>query len=217
MLYPILRLLSVLLCKLFFRLRVTGKEFIPKEGGVLLVSNHASYLDPVVLGVAYPRSLWFFARSDLFKNPFFGWLIRQLHAFPVQLHRPLDKDAIERAIKELREGKTVVVFPEGTRSRDGELHAGQAGVGLLAVKAGVPVLPVYLRGAYQAFPPGAQVFRPKKISVHFGTVLSFRPSSPQTEEKDAVPLRVGRRQIFYQKIADQMMEAIREIKNLTES
>lgn len=211
MLYLILRLLAVLLCKLLFRVHVTGREFIPKEGGVLLVTNHASYLDPVILGVVCPRPLYFFARADLFKHRIFGWLIRSLHAFPVRLDR-LDKDAIERAIRELTEGKVVVVFPEGTRSRSGELQPGQAGVGFFAVKAKVPVIPVYLRGVYKALPPGSKMIRPKRISAHFGKSLLFE-TLPSLQGQEA---KAGRRQAHYQKIADQMMEAIRQIKDLTE-
>lgn len=208
MLYLILRPLAILLCKFLFRVHVTGREFIPKESGVLLVTNHASYLDPVILGVVCSRPLYFFAKAELFQNPIFGGLIRSLHAFPVHINR-LDKDAIERAIQELTEGKAVLVFPEGTRSRDGELRPGQAGAGFLAVKAKVPVLPVYLRGAYEALPPGAKMIRPKKISVHFGEPLSFIPQDPK------VLAHEGRRQAYYQKIADQMMEAIREISEAT--
>ena len=215
MLYQILRLFSILLCKILFRVTVKGREAIPQKGGILLVSNHASYLDPILLGVVCPRPVHFFARADLFKKNFwFGGLIRALHAFPVDIHRPLDKDAIEKAIKKLKEGEVVVVYPEGTRSRDGALHRGQAGAGFFAVKAGVPVLPVYIRGAYAAFPPGAWVIRPQKISVHFGKILFFPPPTLRPED---VSSQKGHRQRFYQKIADQMMEAIREIKDLTET
>ena len=210
MLYSFLRQLAVFLCKIFFRIHVAGREYIPKEGGVLLVSNHVSYLDPVLLGVAFPRPLHFFARADLFDHRLFGELIRTLHAFPVHIDK-LDKDAIEHAIKELTRGKTVVVFPEGTRSRTGALRPGQAGAGFLAVKAKVPVLPVYLRGTYEALPPGAKMIRPKKISVHFGEPLSFHPHN-----QDTALTHHGRRQAYYQKIADQMMESIKKIKDLTE-
>ena len=210
MLYLILRPFTFLLCKLFFRVRVTGRENIPRHGGVLLISNHASYLDPVLLGITFPRPLYFFARSDLFQHCIFGWLIRTLHAFPVHIDK-LDKDAIEHAIKKLTRGKTVVVFPEGTRSRTGALRPGQAGAGFLAVKAKVPVLPVYLRGTYETLPPGARMIRPKKISVHFGEPLSFHPY-----DQDTALTHHGRRQAYYQKIADQMMESIKKIKDLTE-
>ena len=216
MLYLILRLLAILLSKLFFRFHVTGREFIPREGGVLIVSNHASYLDPVILGVSFPRPLYFFARADLFKNRLFGWLIRTLHAFPVHVDK-LDKDAIEHAIKELLVGKTVVVFPEGTRSRTGALRPGQAGAGFFAVKAKVPVLPVYLQGAYEALPPGTKMIRPQKISIHFGKPLFFHEPPPYFQDKEGTLKKEGRRQMYYQRIADQMMAAIKEIKDLTES
>lgn len=213
MIYLLLRYFAMVLCKFLFRVRTSGREHIPRKGGVLLVSNHTSYLDPILLGVAYPRPLHFFARSELFENFWFGRLIRALHAFPVDTHRPLDKDAMERAIKRLKEGKAVVVYPEGTRSRDGLLHRGEAGAGFFAVKAGVPVLPVYLKGSYAAFPPGARMIRPKKISVHFGKALFF---SPETHWRESASPQKGHRQRYYQKIADQMMEAIQKIKDLTD-
>jgi 1-acyl-sn-glycerol-3-phosphate acyltransferase len=193
MLYPILRPLAVLVCKPYFRLSSTGREWIPRKGGLLLVSNHSSYLDPVVLGAACPRPLYFFARAELFRNFWFGGLIRALHAFPVDIRRALDKDAIERAVKELKEGKVVVVFPEGTRSRAGELCSGQAGAGFFAVKAQVPVIPVYIEGAHQAYPPGSKMIYPRKISVHFGKPLTFAPPS----EKEKVSLaQHGHRQAY---------------------
>jgi len=174
MIYALLSPLGRFLSKLLFRLKATGRESIPRKGGLLIVSNHASYLDPVILDGAVGRPVYFFARSELFEIPLFGWLIRQLHAFPVHLGR-LDKDAIKRAIKELKRGRVVVVYPEGTRSRDGTLQRGQAGAGFFAVKAGVPVLPVYLRGTYEALTPGSKKVRLRKISIHFGSPLFFKP------------------------------------------
>lgn len=215
MFYLFLRSCSIPLLKLFFRFRVTGREAIPKKGGTLLVSNHASYLDPILLGVAVPRPLYFFAKERLFHlNPFFTWLIHSLHAFPVNPDK-LDKDALSRAIDILKKGKILVVYPEGTRSRDGKLQRGEAGAGFLAVRAGVPVIPVYLKGSYEALPPGARMIRPKSVSVHFGKALFFYP--PASDEKDPHERNVGRRQIFYQAVADQMMAAIHKIKDLTES
>ena len=218
MLYLILRFFGVFLFKLLFRFHVTGKNAIPGKGGILIVSNHVSYLDPLMLAAASPRPLYFFAKSGLFKNSLFGWLIRMLHAFPVHQDR-LDKDAIERAIRELKKGKALVVFPEGTRSTDDRIHPGQAGAGFFAVKAGVPVLPVYLRGTYEALPPGRRMIRPKKVSIHFGKPLFFDPSASPSREgtEEPTPKKAGRRQIYYQKIADQMMEAIQTIKHLTET
>ncbi len=179
----------------------------------MVVCNHASYLDPVVLGAAFPRPLYFFAKSELFENRLFGWLISRLHAFPVRLEG-LDKDAIERAIQELRKGRILVVYPEGTRSRDGRLQRGQAGAGFFAVKAGVPVIPVYLRGSFEALPPGRGMIRPGKISVHVGKPMFFPP--PESLPAGGSASQKGWRQAYYQGIADRMMAALQEIKNLTE-
>ena len=208
MLYFFLRLLAVLLFKTLFRIRVTGREKIPK-GGVLLVSNHTSHIDPVALGVAFPRPLYFFARWDLFSNPFFGTLIQHLHAFPVHIGGR-DKDAIQGTIQKLREGKTVVLFPEGSRSRDGSFHRGQAGAGLIASKTGVPVLPAYIRGSHKVLPRGARMIRLGEVSVHFGKPLFFSPA------RDVPGDIMKSHHAYYQKISNQLMEAIREIKDLTE-
>lgn len=202
--------------KLLFRIEVTGREFIPRKGGLLLVSNHASYVDPVVLGVACPRPLYFFARWGLFQNPLFGALIRALHAFPVRVGRT-DKEAILESIEKLIEGKTVVLFPEGSRSWDGSLRQGHTGAGLLAVRSRVPVLPVYIQGSHEALPRGAKMIRPKKISVHFGKPLSFHHfTEPPLGKGESSDKLLKSRHDTYQKIADQLMQAIRQIKDLTE-
>jgi len=207
MLYRFLLPFGILLCKLLFRLHATGKEAFPKEGGVLLVSNHVSYLDPVVLGIAAPRPLYFFAKSTLFKNRFFAALIRSLHAFPVTLGKH-DKGAITQAIQELGAGKCVLMFPEGTRSRDGTLREGHSGAALIATRANVPILPVYVRGTREALPRGGRFIRPKKVSVHFGAPLFFKAPEILSETMS--------HQTYYKDITSKIMAAIQGIKNLTE-
>jgi len=206
MLYFFLRLLAILLFKFFFRFEVTGREYLPKKGGFLLVSNHASYLDPVALGIASSRPLYFFARWDLFKNPFFGELLRALHAFPVRIGK-MDKRAIQESLEKLKEGRILVLFPEGTRAKDGSLRDGHVGAGFLAVRSGVPVVPAYLRGTFEAFPRGAKWIRFRKIFVHFGKPITFSGGIP--------PLLEGHH-VFYQKVSDTLMGAIQELRDLTE-
>ena len=166
MLYVILRSLTVILSKLFFRLQAFGRKNVPSEGGFILASNHVSYLDPPVLGAACPRILFFMAKEGLFKIPLFGCLIANLNTFPVKTHSG-DLRAIRRAIEELKAGRALAVFPEGGRTPNGRLGKPLPGIGLLAVKAAVAIVPAFIKGSNTALPLNAKFIRPKKIKVYF--------------------------------------------------
>lgn len=153
---------------LYFRIRVRGRHRVPRRGGLLIVANHTSHLDPILVGhAALPRDLHFFARSSLFKNRLFGGLLRRLQAIPVARGQG-DREALQRALALLEEGKALVVFPEGTRSPDGQLGEAKPGVGLLALQAGVPIICAHISGAHRAFPRGAKFPRPRKIRIEWG-------------------------------------------------
>lgn len=143
MFYRFARLLCRLVLFILRRWKVEGAENLPPAGGVLVVSNHASYWDPVVVGCALGRQVHFMAKADLFKIPLLGPVIRALGAFPVQRGSG-DRQAIRRALELLGEGRVVGIFPEGTRSKTGELLDPHRGAAMLALKAKVPVLPVAL-------------------------------------------------------------------------
>lgn len=142
---------AFLVCKIVFRLKVYGIEKIPKTGGVLIASSHQSYLDPALIGVCPSRPVAFLANAYLFKNPFFGWLIRSLNAFPIEQGKG-DRAAVTAAIDRLKEGYVLTIFPEGHRSPDGELKPLERGFALVARKAGVLVVPAAIDGAFQAWP-----------------------------------------------------------------
>jgi 1-acyl-sn-glycerol-3-phosphate acyltransferase len=195
MLYYLLRPLAVLLCKILFRIQIKGKENIPKKGGFILASNHLSYLDPVVLGVASPRRLNFMARDDLFDVPIFSSLIRSLGAFPVKRNSP-DISAFKEVFKRIRQGKGVVIFPEGRRSPNGRLLSPLAGIGFIAVHLPVPVIPSYIQGTDKALPINSCFIRPKKVKVYLGEQIFIEREKPYN----------------YLKIAQQIMEAIRRLE-----
>jgi 1-acyl-sn-glycerol-3-phosphate acyltransferase len=157
---------------LMFDLKVYGIEHVPPEGGVLLVSNHQSYLDPVLLAVRLPRPMSYLAKSELFKNPAFAWLIRSLNAFPLKQGKG-DKGAIEETIRRLQEGHLLAVFPEGTRTEDGEIRAIQRGVALVVRRAAVPIVPVVLDGSFQSWPKGSKMFHSHPIAVMYGPALDI--------------------------------------------
>lgn len=154
-------------CTLLFDLHAYGIHNVPSTGGVLLASNHQSYLDPVLLAARLSRPVSYFARSDLFDNRYFGALIRALHAFPVHRGRG-DKAAIEQAIRRLREGFMLNMYPEGTRTRDGELQPIQRGIALVVRRAKVPVLPAAVHGSFDAWPKGQKLFHAHPIRVAYG-------------------------------------------------
>ena len=196
--------LAWLLFYLFFRLRVIGRDKIRaswKHGGVLIACNHTSYFDPPVVGVSYGKKTAFLARKSLFKKGFLGWIYPRLNAIPVDQERP-DFTSLKRIIKELRAGNPVLIFPEGQRTEDGKLMQAEAGVGLVIAKARVPVLPMRIFGAHEAYPPGAKF--PKfftRITLCCGDMFEV------PEHELGVKGREG-----YQAIADRVMEAIQDIK-----
>jgi 1-acyl-sn-glycerol-3-phosphate acyltransferase len=150
--------------------RATGRENVPTEGGVLLISNHLSHLDVFVLGLLLPRHLNYVARSTLF-TPVLGPLIRSVGGFPIQ-RDGAGAQGFKETMRRLRGGSIVTFFPEGTRSHDGELGELKPGIAALASRAGVPVVPAGLAGTFEAWPRGARLPRPRAIRVHYGEAIA---------------------------------------------
>ncbi|HAV43184.1 TPA: 1-acyl-sn-glycerol-3-phosphate acyltransferase [bacterium] len=183
MLYNILRIIVSLLSKLLFRLKIKGRENIPRTGGVLICSNHLSNLDPVIIGAAVPRSLHYMAKWGLFRNPVFGRLITILHAFPIH-QRGFCHQAFNKIQNLLESGKAVVLYPEGTRSKDGRLGPAKAGVGMIISKTKrVCVVPARIIGTDRALPVGGLFIRPYPIEIHFGKPLYFETPDPPSKER----------------------------------
>lgn len=162
--------------------RVRGVEHIPKVGGAVIASNHLSFLDPPVVGSAMPRRTYYFAKSELFV-PVFGWIIRKCYAFPVE-RGGADTRALKHAIELLQAGELLTMFPEGTRSQDGQVHEFDLGAALAAARAGVPIIPCALTGTNDVLPVGAKYFHRGRVAVSFGAPidpLQFGPK-PRKEE-----------------------------------
>ncbi len=160
---------GLLLClfKIFYRLAIFGKENIPKSGSLIVVSNHTSYLDPIVIGlVVFPRPINFMAKEELFSIPVLKSLVRSLYAFPVKRGKP-DREAFKTSLHLLAEGKVLGLFPEGTRRRLGlgQLGSGESGAALIALKSGAPILPMAIIGTDKVIPEGKRVPRFPKIKV----------------------------------------------------
>lgn len=173
-----------------FGLEVTGHEHIPRRGGAIFASNHISYLDPPVVGVACPRRLRFMARASLFRQPVLGLLLRMLRVMPLERGEQ-DVGAIRGAVSQLSRGEAVAIFPEGGRQLSGQLGAARRGVGLLAVTARVPIIPVVVQGTFEALPPKTRRLRRTKIRVAFGHPISYTTYSSQSQAPQRQPAGVG--------------------------
>ncbi len=175
--YRSVRALTSVLLRGVYDIKVSGGSVIPRRGGCVLASNHQSFMDPVVLGAAVKRPLAFLARESLFCHRLFGLVIRNLNAIPVATES-LGPDALRRAVGVLTSGWPLVVFPEGTRTPDGSLRPLRRGVALLAVRAGVPVIPVRIFGAFSLWPRRRRFPRlGGRIAVAFGPLLVYDSQS----------------------------------------
>lgn len=157
----------------FFGLNVTGREHLVTEGPVLLVSNHQSYLDPPLVSSLYQTEMYFLARKTLFRG-FFKWLYTRWNAIPVDQDKP-DMASLKNIIRLLKQGNRVLIFPEGSRTEDGDLGEAAPGVGLVAVKSGAVIQPVRIRGAYEALPRGSKRLRFSRISLTVGPAIRLTP------------------------------------------
>src|SRR5262245_24186235 len=139
---------------MFFRGEVRGVENLPEHGGFLLAANHASFLDPPLIGCHVARQIAYFARKTLWRGGIASGLLTSVGTIPVDRDGGQDVSAIKRVLKALREDRALILFPEGTRTLDGQLQAAKAGVGFIAVKTQVPVVPVRIFGSYEALGKG---------------------------------------------------------------
>jgi len=169
-------------------LKVKGIDNIPMEGGVIVASNHISYLDPPLLGAIIPRKVTFMARRGLFdiKVPILKWLIHH-YAFPVDREKTLPS-TIKEAIRRLKNGELIVIFPEGRRSETGGLLEGKKGIGLIAGRSKVAVVPALIQGTDRALPVRGKWLKKAKISVIFDKPLYFSENNYELFTKKIMTL-----------------------------
>lgn len=165
--------------KPYYRIEIIGLENFPKEGGVLLCTNHIDNLDPPVVGITAPRPVHFMAKEELFNVPLLGKLVPHLNAFPVKRGMS-DREALRKGLNILKEGKVLGLFPEGTRSKDGELGKGLAGAGFFALRTDADVLPCAIIGPYKSFQPLKVVYG-KPIAIE--ELRKTKASAEETTDK----------------------------------
>lgn len=200
------------LCSIWVRrylnAKVVGRSSVPAKGSFIFASNHASYLDPILLGTSIHRSLNYMAQEGLFEKGFFGWAMPRVQAFPVKRGEG-DLGAIRQALKLLKTGKPLVMFPEGTRTENRELQAGKPGIGFIVARSGVPVVPAYIEGSFDALPKGVKTLKRHQIKVYIGKPMHFEHYI--SERRDPNDRAV------YQKISDEIMAQIAGLKELCEA
>ncbi len=180
---------------------VRGRERVPRDGGLIVAPNHCSYWDPLLVGTAAMRELHFLAKEELFRPPVFGPMIRSFNAIPIR-RGMADVGGLTRAMDVLRARRALLVFPEGTRARDGELREARPGVGMLAVATDARILPVYVDQSHR---PREWMLRRVRLRVTFGT--------PRTWQELAGPEVSGEpSRALYQAIGDGVMRDIAALK-----
>ena len=169
MFYYVVRALFWLLLKIFWRMEIIGIENLPESGGLIIASNHVSYLDPAVLVASLNRKIYFITKKEVFKNGFVSFILKNLNAISVDREN-VDILAFKKAINILREEKVLGIFPEGTRSSNGELQELKLGTIKIAMKTGVPILPVAIIGTHKIYPRGIKfpILFKHKIIVKYG-------------------------------------------------
>jgi len=205
MMYWLIKNLYAIFAKTYLSYRVIDRENLLdlNDGGYVVASNHVSFLDPPLVGIAFPENIYFFARKSLFDNAIFGWVLRSIQAIPVNQAQP-EMSTLKHIIQLLKDGEKVVIFPEGERTHDGEIkEKGQSGVGMMVEKSQAKILPVRLFGPEKALPRHS-----KKLVRVPVTLVVGKPM----DVTDLVENKELDRKARYEAITARIMDAIRELE-----
>lgn len=172
-------------------LQVRGKENIPDKGPFLLIANHQSYLDPILIQAVVPRPMYTMAKSTEFSNPVVGWLLKELKSFPVRRFQ-IDPQAVRIVLRHLEAGRGVGIYVEGERTWDGLLRPPRLGTVRLMLKAGVPVIPCGISGAYDVWPRWHRRIRRGAVTIRFGDPIRFPRLDSRAARDAALPGAVDR-------------------------
>ncbi len=195
---------------LYHRRQVFNEEHVPRTGGVILASNHLSYIDPPLVGCSTRRVIHYLARASAFKSAIGGAILRSWNSIPV------DRDGgsargLRTILERLREGRAIMMFPEGTRSPDGTQQPARPGIGLMIAKSDAPVIPVRVFGTYEAYGRHHVIPRPRRVQVMFGKALKFKELRAEASECNP-----ERRREVYDEISAELMATIALLESKTD-
>ncbi len=191
--------LTRLLARIFFGYRILHRERLPETGGLILAANHQSYFDPPLVGICSHRAVHYLARKNLLEMPLLGPLLPDMNVIPVDRDGN-DMSALKTVIKKIKSGEGVVLFPEGTRSIDGQLQPAQPGIGLVIAKTLAPVVPMRIFGSFEAFPRGSKTPRLHPIRVVVGEPIHFTAEDVANADRET-----------YQRLSQRVMDAIAQL------
>lgn len=199
MMYFLVRNFLRLFLLIFMDFKVHGAERVPKKGAFILAGNHVSHLDPPAFSSASPRALCFMTRKTLLDKGVLGWVLSLCNTIPVRRDEA-DLAATRKAIRLLKSGKPIFIFPEGTRSETGEMADAQPGLGYLSLLSNTPILPAYVAGTDKAMPKGSHRIKFGQVSVYFGDLIEPQKLGLPSDRKEAA-----------QKLADHVVEEIKRL------
>ena len=195
-----------LIFRFYFRWRVFNPDRVPSRGPVILASNHASYIDPPLVGAGVTRHINFLARDSIFRVPVLSAILRSWKVVPV------DRDGgtgrgLKLILRRRGEGGAIILFPEGTRTRHGELNPARSGIGLAVIKSNAPVVPARVFGTREAYGPHMWLPRPRRLTVKYGHPLAFAALRAEAAS-------CGKRRLkeIYQQVADEIMVEITRLE-----
>ncbi|HEV8541384.1 MAG TPA: lysophospholipid acyltransferase family protein [Verrucomicrobiae bacterium] len=192
--------------RVYCRCEIYNSENVPLTGPLILASNHASFLDPPFVGSSTRREINYLARESLFRFPVLGTILRRVNAVPVDREGGGAR-GLRNILDRLLAGGGIILFPEGTRTRAGELQPGKSGVGLTVIKSNAPVIPVRVFGTFQALNRNQKFPRPHKIAVKFGRPMDF--AALRAEAKSCPKPRLKE---IYQEVSDELMKEIAKLE-----
>lgn len=179
MLYSFFKLLGEVIFGAYYRVRRLGLNRYARDGPLILVSNHISYMDPLLIGLTFPRQIVWMMLESIYRRPVINFICRKASVIPVK-RDSRDLKALKRALGVVKQGRVLGVFPEGRMARDGKLQSTFGdGAAMISLKTGVPILPVAIEGSFDSFPPEGRFPKPGRITVRYGAPLFF----PQTGGK----------------------------------
>jgi 1-acyl-sn-glycerol-3-phosphate acyltransferase len=182
--------------KLMFRPWVEGKENIPTDGPVIIATNHLSFIDSLIVPLSVPRHVVYLGKADYF-GKWYSLFFRSVNVIPVDRSGgEASRAALDAGVAQLRQGRAVGIYPEGTRSPDGRLYRGKTGVARMALTVGCPIVPVAVIGTFEAQPPGRYLPRPRKIGIRFGAPMDC--SRYVGKEDDRFVLRSVTDELMYE-------------------
>ncbi len=187
MLYSFLHVVLKALAVFYFRLQTDGIENIPKSGGVILAPNHPSDLDSIILGTAINRQLHTMGKEELFRRKFAAFILKKINAFPVKREK-FDRASLRCALKILKDGNVIDMYPEGTVSKDGTLQEPKLGTAFIALQSKTPVIPVAIIGSYSVMSKGMRFPRPRKVVVKFGEPIFFDEYYDKPHKKEILKI-----------------------------